>query len=171
MQIGYPYVALALIVGSRRMISAVPELFDRAAYGDPFEIMQSARTGLENAFVDNFESLGQYALAALGSSRAGTRYWAVHELGRLRNPAWLGELARMLDDRASGVREMARSALTMIAVARPESVLEVTNALQRYLTLASNVNEVRATERDLKQIEASRADRSASSSASKISGS
>jgi HEAT repeat protein len=108
--VAYPYLALWQLAATRRLRAAIPLMLDRACFGDPGEIMRNLCHALEAIVERNWPELTDCCIAALESPRSGTRLWAAYELRRLRDPAALPALAKMLRDPIERVREWAESA-------------------------------------------------------------
>jgi HEAT repeat protein len=110
-QVAYPYFALWNVASERRLLDAVPLILDRACFGDPGEVMRNLCHAVEAIVKPDWSALTAPCVAALASPRPGTRLWAVHELGRLRDPAAIPALERAAQDDVLEVRESAASAL------------------------------------------------------------
>jgi hypothetical protein len=108
--VAYPYLVLWKLATMRRMRAAIPLMLERACFGDPGEIMRNLCHALEAIVEPNWSELTTYCVAALESPRAGTRLWAAHELRRLRDPASLSALGRLLHDPVEWVRKWAQTA-------------------------------------------------------------
>jgi hypothetical protein len=107
----YPYLALWNVVSERQLRAAVPLILDRACFGDPGEIMRNLCHAVEGIVKPDWSALTAPCIAALASPRPGTRLWAAHELGRLRDVAAIPALERAAQDVVPEVREWATSAL------------------------------------------------------------
>jgi hypothetical protein len=115
----YRLIAAADVIGERGWIRGVVPVFERAARGDLYELMQDIRHGPERA-------AGAAELAALlepltKHERAGTRRWSVRELGILRQRSSLPPLADALRDDDEEVRREARTSLEMLGQVHPDS--------------------------------------------------
>jgi HEAT repeat protein len=110
-RVAYPYLALWHVAAERRLRAAVPLILDRACFGDPGEIMRNLCNAVEAIVAPEWAALTAPCVAALRSPRPGTRLWAAHELGRLRDPAAIPALERAAADEVPEVREWAASAL------------------------------------------------------------
>jgi HEAT repeat protein len=116
----YRLLAAADVIGERGWVKAVVPVFERVARGDLYETMQWVRHGPERA-------AGAGQLAGLlepltNHSRAGTRQWAVRELGILRQRSSLQPLIDALADEDDRVRAEARGSLEMLAQVHPDVV-------------------------------------------------
>jgi hypothetical protein len=110
-KVAYPYLALWNIAAERRLRTAIPLMLERACFGDPGEIMRNLCHALEAIVEPNWSELTGPCVAALKSSRAGTRLWAAHELQRLRDPSAIPALEEAARDEVQEVRESAQAAL------------------------------------------------------------
>jgi HEAT repeat protein len=110
-RVAYPYLALWNVAAARQLRAAVPLILDRACSGDPGEIMRNLCHAVEAIVTPDWSALTDACVAALASCRTGTRLWAAHELGRLRDPAAIPALERAALDAVPEVREWAASAL------------------------------------------------------------
>jgi len=111
--IAYPYLALWDIAAERRLRPAIPLILDRACFGDPGEIMRNLCHTLEAIVKPHWFELTEPCVQALQSPRAGTRLWAAHQLGRLRDPAAFPALEQAAQDVIPWVREKVASAITL----------------------------------------------------------
>jgi HEAT repeat protein len=121
----YRLLAAADVIGERGWARSVVPVFERAARGDLYEMMQDIRHGPERA-------AGAAELAALlepltRHERAGTRQWSVRELGILRQQSSLQPLVDALRDDDEEVRREARTSLEMLGQVH----LEAVNCLSR----------------------------------------
>ncbi len=80
------YLALAEISATRKLRPAIKLLLERAAYGDPNEIMRGLRHSLEAIVNPDWAFLTEVCLEAAQSPRLGTQLWAIDELGLLEDP-------------------------------------------------------------------------------------
>lgn len=110
-RVAYPYLALWNVAGRRRLKAAGPLIFDRACFGDPGEIMRNLCHAVEAIYNPDWSALTRVCVSAISSPRPGTRLWAAHELGRLRDPAAIPALERAVQDELVAVREAISSAL------------------------------------------------------------
>jgi HEAT repeat protein len=110
-RVAYPYLALWNVAAERQLRAAIPLILDRACFGDPGEIMRNLCHAVEAIVKPEWSALTAPCVAALGSPRPGTRFWAAFELGRLRDPAAVPALERAAQDAVPEVREEAASAL------------------------------------------------------------
>ena len=110
-RVAYPYLALWDVAAERHLRAAIPLILDRACLGDPGEIMRNLCHAIEAIVKPDWSVLTAPCVAALMSSRPGTRLWAAHELGRLRDLAAIPALERAAEDEVPEVREWAASAL------------------------------------------------------------
>lgn len=108
-------VAFADEIGERRLIPAIAPLFERAALGDAYEMMQSIRHGPERAISPDWSVLTAIMRPLVTNERAGCRRWAVRELGILRDPLALNDVIGALDDPQDLVRAEACTSLSMLA--------------------------------------------------------
>src|SRR4051812_19261164 len=102
--VAYPYLALWNVAAERRLRTAIPLILDRACFGDPGEIMRNLCHALEAIVKPDWAALTGPCVTALASPRAGTRLWAAHELGRLRDPAAIPALEEVAQDEVPNVR-------------------------------------------------------------------
>jgi HEAT repeats len=107
-------LAVADAIGERRLVRAIAPLFARAALGDGYEMMQGLRHGPEHA-VASHRDLAEILVPLLRHSRAGSRRWAVRELGILRELNTLVYLLSALEDPEPLVREEACMSVAMLA--------------------------------------------------------
>jgi HEAT repeat protein len=110
-RVAYTYLALWNVAAKRKLRAAVPLIFDRACFGDPGEVMRNLCHAVEAIVKPDWSALTAPCVAALASPRPGTRLWAAHELGRLRDPSAIPALERAAQDAVPEVREWAASAL------------------------------------------------------------
>jgi hypothetical protein len=82
----YPYLALADVAAKRKLRSAVRLLLERAAYGDPGEIMRGLRHGFEAIYFGDLQTLADEYLSLARAERLGTRMWAISGLAVLDDP-------------------------------------------------------------------------------------
>jgi HEAT repeat protein len=110
-RVAYPYLALWDVAAERKLLAAIPLILDRACFGDPGEIMRNLCHAVEAIVKPDWSALTAPCVAALVSTRAGTRLWAAHELGRLRDPIAIPALERAAQDAVPEVRKWVASAL------------------------------------------------------------
>jgi HEAT repeats len=134
--------AAADAIGDRQLVRAISLLFQRAALGDGYEMMQGLRHGAERAVAQNWSLLADIMRPLTRDRHGGCRRWAVRELGILRDPRALDELAEALSDVQPLVRCEACMSLAMLAQAVPDACPEITARLQRAAT-DDSCNEVR----------------------------
>jgi len=103
-------VALADIVGARKLEGGIGLVLDAMSFGDPGETMRGIRHSLEAAADRHWDRLATICASRCTSDRAGARYWAVQELGVLREPATLPTILAMFDDGFEIAREAFGSA-------------------------------------------------------------
>lgn len=107
-------VAAADVVGERGWRSAISLIFERAARGDLFGMMQSIRHGPEQAMGDDLDDFAAILEPLAAHPRSGTRQWSVRELGILRLERSRGVLETALTDPVEDVSEEALSSLQML---------------------------------------------------------
>ncbi len=111
-------------IGERRLLRAIAPLFQRAALGDGYEMMQGLRHGPERAVAPDWQALTSIMLPLTRDQRAGCRRWAIRELGILRDPRALDDLVQALRDEEPLVRSeacMSLGSLSQAALhARPQ---------------------------------------------------
>jgi hypothetical protein len=111
----YLLVAMADLIARRRIVDGVGLVLDRMCFGDPGEMMRGLRHAFEGALDPDWARLVSICASRCASQRAGTRYWAVQELGILRRPSGLPAVLALFDDREHEIAEAAMQAATMIA--------------------------------------------------------
>lgn len=114
-------VAAADVVGMNGWRSAVTKIFERAALGDVYDMMQSIRHGPERAFSDDIAPLVAILEPLARHARPGTRQWSIRELGICRQHSSLSALLDALDDPVAQVRDEAHCSLEMLAQVDPEA--------------------------------------------------
>jgi hypothetical protein len=134
--------AAADAIGDRQLVQAIGPLFQRAALGDGYEIMQGLRHGVERAVAQNWSLLAEIMRQLTRDPHGGCRRWAVRELGILCDRRALGELAAALSDVHSLVRREACTSLGMLAEAVPDTRPEIRARLQ-HAAAADASSEVR----------------------------
>lgn len=112
-------LAAAEAIGERRLLRAIAPLFQRAALGDGYEMMQDLRHGPERAAAPDWPALTGIMRPLTRHHRAGCRRWAVRELGILRDPRALHDLMSALGDEQALVRSEACVSLSMLGQAVP----------------------------------------------------
>jgi HEAT repeat protein len=112
-------LAAAEATGERKLLRAVAPLFQRAALGDAYEMMQNLRHGPERAAAPNWQALTGIMRPLTRHHRAGCRRWAVRELGILRDPQALDDLMSALADDQPLVRSEACASLSALGQAVP----------------------------------------------------
>lgn len=116
--------------GARGWTTAAIRAYTLMADWDCHGVMLSMRHGFERAFMhgpDDDAGSVAFALALeplTTHERAGTRLWAVAELGVLRELSSLSYVVDRLDDEHPAVAEEARSSLVMLAQRHVEAELE-----------------------------------------------
>jgi hypothetical protein len=104
-------------IGERRRLRAIAPLFQRAALGDGYEMMQGLRHGPERAVAPDWQLLTAIMRPLTRDQRAGCRRWAVRELGILRDPQALDDLVSAQGDEEPLVRSEAGTSLGMLSQA------------------------------------------------------
>jgi HEAT repeat protein len=112
-------LATADAIGERRLLRAIAPLFQRAALGDAYEMMQNLRHGPERAAAPDWQALTGIMRPLTRYHRAGCRRWAVRELGILRDPQALHDLISALGDEQPLVRSEACASLSALGQAVP----------------------------------------------------
>jgi hypothetical protein len=126
--------AAADAIGDRQLVPAIGLVFQRAALGDGYGMMQGLRHGAERAVAQNWSLLTDIMRPLTRDRHGGCRRWAVRELGILRDPRALDELAEALSDVQPLVRCEACMSLGMLAQAVPDACPEIRARLQRAAT-------------------------------------
>jgi hypothetical protein len=112
----YLLLALADEIGERRLVDGIAPLFARVALGDGYEMMPSVRHGPERAVAGDWATLTGIMVSLAKHDRAGTRRWALWELGLLRDPGTLELLSGVArQDPEPVVRAEAVMSLRMLA--------------------------------------------------------
>jgi hypothetical protein len=106
-------IALAQHVAKRRLEAGVGLILDNMCFGDPYEVMRGMRHKLEAAVAPDWQRLAEICISRCSSERAGTRYWAVDELGILRDPSALPAVLALFNDREPQVAVNAFRAASM----------------------------------------------------------
>jgi hypothetical protein len=119
-QSAYKLIALSDLVAEHRLADGVGLVLDRMAHGDPGETMRGMRHALEAAVKPEWWRLAEICLSRCSSPRPGTRYWAVDELGVIRDPAAVPALVELLEDPEPEIAVVACRALLMIGQTHPE---------------------------------------------------
>jgi hypothetical protein len=109
------YLALAQIVASRKLRPAIKLLLDRAAYGDPNEIMRGLRHCLEAISSPDWSFLTDVCLEAAQSSRLGTKLWAIDELAILEDPRAKSTFEEAVKKEPEEIRWRAENGLNRLA--------------------------------------------------------
>lgn len=123
-------LAAADAIGERRLLAAVAPVFQRAALGEGFEMMQALRHGPEQAAAPDWQALADIMGPLTRHHRAGCRRWAVRELGILREAQALDDLLAALGDEEPLVRSEACDSLGMLGKASPGDRLRIQARLQ-----------------------------------------
>lgn len=123
-------LAAAEAIGERRLLRAIAPLFQRAALGDGYEMMQGLRHGPERAASPDWHALTSIMRSLTRHHRAGCRRWAVRELGIPRDPHVVGELVSALADEQPLVRSEACTSLGMLGEAVPATRQQIRSRLQ-----------------------------------------
>jgi hypothetical protein len=123
-------LAVADAIGERRLLRAIAPLFQRAALGDAYEMMQGLRHGPERAVASNWQVLASIMRPLTSDHQAGCRRWAVRELGILRDPQALEGLLSSLGDDQPMVRSEACVSLVMLGEALPATRRRILARLQ-----------------------------------------
>ena len=100
-------------------LRAIAPLFQRAALGDAYEMMQNLRHGPERAAAPDWQALTSIMRPLTRHHQAGCRRWAVRELGILRDRQALDDLMSALGDEQPLVRSEACASLSMLGQAVP----------------------------------------------------
>jgi hypothetical protein len=119
-------LAAAKASGDHGWLRVAVRVFEHAADWDLHGAMQSIRHGPERAFIAVPAGIGTFAreLEALSQhARAGTRLWAVRELGILRQLSSLPYLLYRLEDQHPAVASQAVDSLHMLAQDHPEAAV------------------------------------------------
>jgi HEAT repeat protein len=123
-------LAAADAIGDRRLLRAIAPLFQRAALGDAYEMMQNLRHGPERAVAPDWPALTTIMQPLTRHQRAGCRRWAVRELGILRDPQALEDLVSALGDEQPLVRSEACASLGALGKAVPAARPQIRARLQ-----------------------------------------
>lgn len=123
-------LAAAEAIGDRRLARAITPLFQRAALGDGYEMMQGLRHGPERAVSPDWQLLAGIMRPLTRDQRAGCRRWAVRELGILRDMQALDDLLSALADAEPLVRSEACTSLGMLSQAAPAAREQIRARLQ-----------------------------------------
>lgn len=108
-------LAVADAIGERGLLAAIGPLFQRAALGDGYEMMQGLRHGPERAVAGDWAALATIMRPLTRDQRSGCRRWAVRELGILRDPRAFDDLAAALANPQPLVRREACMSLRMLS--------------------------------------------------------
>jgi hypothetical protein len=107
----YRFVALADLVGMRKLRDGVRLLLERACFGDPGEMMRGLRHSCEAAFNPDWTALAAVYGALASAPRPGTRLWAIDQLTVLNDPGAKPVFRRALSDEFQAVRESAAAGI------------------------------------------------------------
>ncbi len=124
------FVALADLAAKRKLRAAAPLLLERAALGDPGEMMRGLRHSLEKIFKPDWPALVQVCITQLQTGPAGARAWALDQLAVLRDPTSLDAILTRLTDEQLEVREFARQAVVMLCDGEAKLAATAIKALQ-----------------------------------------
>lgn len=139
--VAYLYSVHSDLAAARRLIAAIPLLYERACYGDPGEMMRGLRNRME-AIVDPYWAvLTKLSMQAAKYPQHGARLWAVDQLGVLRDPDAFDSLVEALSDSADLVRGAARLALEMTCQTNVGCRKEAIAALLRFADAARSEDE------------------------------
>ena len=111
----YRLIAAADVVGECGWREVAGPIYERAALGDLYGMMQSIRHGPEQAFAEDLDSFADVLEPLIEHSRPGTRQWSVRELGILRLLRSLPAVLSATADPVAEVREEALASLGMLA--------------------------------------------------------
>jgi HEAT repeat protein len=140
-------LAIADSIGERRLVRAIQLVYERAAPGDVFEMLRGLRHGPELAVAPDWGRLVAILRPLARHPRAGTRRWAIDELGVLRDRAALPELLAALDDPEPIVRDAAITSLAMVALALNTSERAIARDRLERISESDPVEDVRASAR------------------------
>lgn len=129
----YRLLALADVAAERQLRAALPLLLERACYGDPDEMMRGLRHSLEAIVDHDLDALTDVCLQMATADAPGARFWAIDELGILRDRRALPTLLAALGDPTDGVRANAFTALTLLCQEHPDCRAAIQNEIERYL--------------------------------------
>lgn len=125
-------VAHAAVAAERRLRSPLPLILDRMRLGDPGEMMRGMRHSLEAGVSHDLSLLAALCVAACSSANPGARYWAVQELGIVKECSTISSAVALLRDLESEVAEAACDTLVALAGSCPASrdaiIAELTRA-------------------------------------------
>ncbi|GMU66323.1 MAG: hypothetical protein AMXMBFR36_25970 [Acidobacteriota bacterium] len=82
----YVFVALCEVAAERKLDGAMRLFLERAAFGDPGEIMRGLRHTLEAIVEPDWCRLADLCLVTARSARLGTRLWSIDALVALEDP-------------------------------------------------------------------------------------
>jgi hypothetical protein len=125
----YLLTALGDVVAQRRLVEGIGLILDLLPLGDPGEMIRGMRHALESAVDPDWNRLVSVCMSRAASPRAGTRFWAVDELGVLRSPAALPVLIERLEDDVLDVAEAACRGCFMVTQEHSEETARVIAAL------------------------------------------
>jgi hypothetical protein len=109
------YLALAEIVATRKLRPAIKLLLERAAYGDPNEIMSGLRHILEAIVNPDWIFLTEVCLEVAQSPRLGTQLWAIDELVLLEDPRAKPIFEEVMKNAPEEIRWRAENGLNRLA--------------------------------------------------------
>ena len=109
------FLALADIVGERKLVGAIRLVLDRACFGDPGEIMGGLRHSFEQAVNPDWPLLADICIAASESSRLGTRLWALDQLAILEDVRAAPVFKRALLAGPEEIRQVAANGLRRLS--------------------------------------------------------
>ncbi len=124
-------VAAADVVGLRGWKLGVGPIFERAALGGLYGLMQSIRHGPEQAYEDDVPGLAELMAQLTTHHRPGTRQWSVRELGILRQLSSVEVVDEATRDPVPGVRDEARNSLGMLAHVHRDARVAIDHIAQR----------------------------------------
>lgn len=129
-QRAYLFVAHADLAAARRLIQAIPLLYERATYGDPGELMRGLRHNMEAIVKPMWSVLTRLSMQAAAYPQKGARMWAISQLGVLREAVSFDTIAKALTDEAELVRQEARLSLQMLCQTNPTCRTPAIRALE-----------------------------------------
>ncbi len=132
-----PYLALAHIMGERRLEGAIIPLLEKASYGDPGEIMQGLRHTLERIVDPDWPLLVRICVQVSKSPYRGARLWAIRELGILRDSTSFDTLSNAIKDEEL-IHEEACMALEMLCQTNPDYLPRAEQVLKDYISIKNN---------------------------------
>jgi hypothetical protein len=127
----YELVALSEVVAERHLVDGIGLVLDKMCLGDRDDMMMCGmRHAFEAAVDKDWPRLTSICVSRCTSERAGTRYWAVDELGVLRDPSALPTVLEMFGDRDVGVAQAALRAAAMTIQVHGEERTRVIAAMR-----------------------------------------